>query len=224
MINLLDRIWNLLDEGANAGRERSPFTMLQAATLGLDGAPQVRTVVLRGVDRAARTLMFHTDARSAKAAEIARDGRLALVGCDLANGLQIRAEGVASLRASEAERLAIWRSSRPRTLILYRAPLPPGTPVAEPTDAHPPAAPDGAEIDAMEGFAQFAVIDVRIDAIDWLDLAADGHRRARFVYDAEGGQGAGGAGNAAGIGSTQGVANTRSADGAQGWRGGWVAP
>ncbi|MEK6349470.1 MAG: pyridoxamine 5'-phosphate oxidase family protein [Burkholderia sp.] len=200
MNDLLDRIWTLLDEGANAGRERSPFTMLQAATLGLDGAPQVRTVVLRGVDRTARSLMFHTDARSAKAAEIARDGRIALVGCDLANGLQIRAEGVARLRTDEAERLAIWRASRPRTLILYRAPLPPGTPVAEPADAHPPEAQAGAEPDSMAGFAQFAVIDVRIDAIDWLDLAADGHRRARFAHDAH------------------------DTAGAPGWHGGWVAP
>ncbi|AJK48303.1 pyridoxamine 5'-phosphate oxidase family protein [Burkholderia plantarii] len=191
MTDLCDRIWTLLEEGAGAGRERSPFTMLQAATLGLDGAPKVRTVVLRGADRQARTLMFHTDTRSAKVAELARDARIAMVGCDLANGLQIRVEGTATPRADSAGRLAIWRASRPRTLILYRAPLPPGTPVATPADAQPPAAGDDAPLD---GFAHFAVIDVCVNAIDWLDLSGDGHQRARLVF------------------------------GANGWQAGWIAP
>ncbi len=205
MNDLIDRIWHLLEHGANPGRERSPFTMLQAATLGPDGAPKVRTVVLRGVDRARRTLMFHSDARAAKVAELARDGRIALVGCDLANGLQIRLEGTATPRASEAERLAIWQASRPRTLILYRAPLPPGTPIAAPADAHPPASPEAHDepaVDPLDGFAHFAVIDVRVDAIDWLDLAGDGHRRARFAHDAQ----------------------APAPDAPHGWRGGWVAP
>ncbi|MDN7716666.1 pyridoxamine 5'-phosphate oxidase family protein [Burkholderia gladioli] len=190
MTDLLPRIWTLLAEGANPGRERSPFTMLQLATLGLDGAPKVRTVVLRGVDAGQGSLLFHTDARSAKLAELRRDGRAALVGCDLAGGLQIRVEGTASVLADQARRLAIWQASRPRTLILYRAPLPPGTPVAAPADAHPASASSAAAADdALDGFANFAVIELRAEAIDWLDLAADGHRRARFVREPAGWQG-----------------------------------
>ncbi|MCR1769238.1 Pyridoxine/pyridoxamine 5'-phosphate oxidase [Burkholderia glumae] len=191
MTDPCDRIWTLLEEGAGAGRERSPFTMLQAATLGLDGAPKVRTVVLRGADRQARTLMFHTDARAAKVAELARDARIALVGCDLVNGLQIRVEGTATRRTDTAGRLAIWRASRPRTLVLYRAPLPPGTPVATPADAQPCAAGNDASLD---GFEHFAVFDVHVATLDWLDLSRDGHQRARLVF------------------------------GANGWQAGWIAP
>ena len=47
-----DRLWSCLESGVNA--QRSPFTMVQAATLRLDGAPKVRTIVLRQVSRADR--------------------------------------------------------------------------------------------------------------------------------------------------------------------------
>ncbi|KAF1028976.1 MAG: hypothetical protein GAK40_00699 [Burkholderia plantarii] len=43
MNRILDRVWDCLSAGAHAGRARSPYTMLQAATIALDGAPFVRT-------------------------------------------------------------------------------------------------------------------------------------------------------------------------------------
>jgi pyridoxamine 5'-phosphate oxidase len=47
------------------------------ATLGLDGFPAARTVLLSSVSPSG--FRFHTDARSAKAAELAADSRAALV-------------------------------------------------------------------------------------------------------------------------------------------------
>ncbi len=79
-----------LAEGARDGR--SPFRTPALATLGRDGAPQLRTVVLRGFDPAARSLSIHTDRRSAKVAELAADPRAALhvydaaiIGCNCAS-------------------------------------------------------------------------------------------------------------------------------------------
>ena len=46
------------------------------ATLGLDGRPRIRTVVLRDFDEGAGTLRFHTDRRSEKVSELARDPRI----------------------------------------------------------------------------------------------------------------------------------------------------
>jgi pyridoxamine 5'-phosphate oxidase len=181
MDELFDRIWALLYAGANAGKERSPFSLLQAATLGLDGGPKVRTVVLRRADRAGSSVVFHTDARSEKAAELARDPRIALVGCDLDAGIQIRLEGVARISADLAEREAVWNASRPRTLILYRAPLAPGKPIASPDDAHPSAQCGDAA--SMAGFENFCLIDVHVSSIDYLDLSAAGHVRARFTLE-----------------------------------------
>ncbi|MET3821809.1 pyridoxamine 5'-phosphate oxidase [Burkholderia sp. PvR073] len=177
-----DRLWSCLESGV--GTQRSPFTMVQAATLGLDGAPKVRTIVLRQVSRADRLLAFHTDARSEKVAELRRDPRIAVVANDLDALVQIRAEGVASICDDEAQRRAIWQSSRPHTLVLYRAPLRPGTPIESPEEAHITPSPGEAPIDG--GYRNFCLVHVTVTRIDWLELARGGHRRAVFDVNDDG--------------------------------------
>lgn len=174
-----DRLWSCLESGVNV--QRSPFTMLQAATLGLDGAPKVRTIVLRQVNRVGRVLSFHTDARSAKVAELRRDPRLSIVANDLDALVQIRAEGVVSICDDEAQRRAIWEASRPHTLLLYRAPLPPGTPVVSPEAAHLDSTAPTAD-----GYENFCLIHMTVTRIDWLELARAGHRRAVFDLNERG--------------------------------------
>ncbi|UEP30061.1 MULTISPECIES: pyridoxamine 5'-phosphate oxidase family protein [unclassified Burkholderia] len=177
-----DRLWSCLESGV--GTQRSPFTMVQAATLGLDGAPKVRTIVLRQVSRADRLLAFHTDARSEKVAELRRDPRIAVVANDLDGLVQIRAEGVASICDDEVQRRAIWQSSRPHTLLLYRAPLRPGTPIESPEEAHITPSPGEAPID--DGYRNFCLVHVTVTRIDWLELARGGHRRAVFDVNDDG--------------------------------------
>lgn len=130
LAHVYDRLWSCLESGV--GPQRSPFTMVQAATLGVDGAPKVRTIVLRQASRAEQRLSFHTDARSDKVAELRRDPSIAIVAADLDALVQIRVEGLASICDDDARRRAIWASSRPHTLLLYRAPLRPGTPIDAP--------------------------------------------------------------------------------------------
>ncbi|NIF39740.1 pyridoxamine 5'-phosphate oxidase [Burkholderia sp. Tr-862] len=177
-----DRLWSCLESGV--GTQRSPFTMVQAATLGLDGAPKVRTIVLRQVSRADRLLAFHTDARSEKVAELRRDPRIAVVANDLDALVQIRAEGVASICDDEAQRRAIWQSSRSHTLLLYRAPLRPGTPIDSPEEAHITSSPGTAPTD--DGYRNFCLVHVTVTRIDWLELARGGHRRAVFDVNDDG--------------------------------------
>ncbi|UEP51715.1 pyridoxamine 5'-phosphate oxidase family protein [Burkholderia ambifaria] len=180
-----DRLWSCLESGV--GTQRSPFTMVQAATLGLDGAPKVRTIVLRQVSRADRLLAFHTDARSEKVEELRRDSRIAVVANDLDALVQIRAEGVASICDDEAQRRAIWQSSRPHTLLLYRAPLRPGTPIESPEEAHVTPSPGDAPTD--DGYRNFCFVHVTVTRIDWLELARGGHRRAVFDLNDDGYEG-----------------------------------
>jgi len=180
-----DRLWSCLESGVDT--QRSPFTMMQAATLGLDGAPKVRTIVLRQVSRADRLLAFHTDARSEKVAELRRDPRIAVVANDLDALVQIRAEGVASICDDEAQRRAIWQSSRPHTLLLYRAPLRPGTPIESPEEARVTPNPGDAATD--DGYRNFCLVHVTVTRIDWLELARAGHRRAIFDVNDDGYEG-----------------------------------
>ncbi|SIO72071.1 hypothetical protein SAMN05444172_8455 [Burkholderia sp. GAS332] len=183
MTDIVERVWSLLNAGANAGAMRSPFTMLQAATLGLDGAPKVRTIVLRHVSTERSTLDFHTDARSEKVAQLIVDSRISLVGCDLDSGIQIRVEGNARLSDDVEEKMAVWNGSRPRSLIVYRAPLVPGTAVESPKAAY--ALPSEAQ-GSMAGFENFCLVTVDVRKIDYLDLSSpNGHERATFFREGE---------------------------------------
>ncbi|WP_396331406.1 pyridoxamine 5'-phosphate oxidase family protein [Burkholderia anthina] len=182
-----DRLWSCLESGVSV--QRSPFTMLQAATLGLDGAPKVRTIVLRQVSRADRLLSFHTDVRSEKVAELRRDPRIAIVANDLDALVQIRAEGTVSICDDDAQRRAIWQSSRPHTLLLYRAPLRPGTPIESPAEAHIAASQSPGAALTDDGYRNFCLLHVKLTRIDWLDLARSGHRRAVFDLNDDGYEG-----------------------------------
>lgn len=154
---------------------RSPFHTPTLATLASDGAPSLRTLVLRGFDAPTRTLRLHTDARSTKFAELQRDPRAALHGYDAGAHIQLRLTGEATLHSGDAEAEAAWARATPNSRLVYAQEAAPGTPVADP--ALPPFTGDAR--------VHFATIALRFHSLEWLWLAASGHRRARFTWDGE---------------------------------------
>lgn len=168
------RVFERLEQ---APATRSPLNFLQMATSGLDGAPQVRTIVLRGSSAHAGTVSFVTDIRSQKIAEIRNDPRVSLLGYDNTAMVQIRMSGVAEIVTDANERRGMWTALKGRTLVLFDAPLAPGTPIDGAGSAlHPGDGAQGPE----EPFERFALVRVRIDTLDWLDLAAEPHQRGLY--------------------------------------------
>ncbi|MCY1299129.1 Pyridoxine/pyridoxamine 5'-phosphate oxidase [compost metagenome] len=156
-----------VDQGPN------PFRLMQAATLGLDSFPKVRTVVLRKADRESGTLCFHTDLRSDKFAELQRDPRISMVGMDSIRNVQIRIEGDARLITTGQDRDAAWQASRMHSRRLYQGRIPPGTPLESPSQAYAEMAPD-------QGFEHFCLVVVSIHRLEWLDVSTETHQRALF--------------------------------------------
>ncbi len=152
---------------------RSAFHTPTLATIGSDGAPSLRTLVLRGFDAASRTLRLHTDRRAAKAAEIIAEPRVALHAYDAGQRIQLRLRGLASLHSDDDLAAAGWNASRDFSRMCYAIQPGPGQPIAE-----PPPAPT----DAEAGRTHFAVIRMVFDELEWLWLAAEGHRRARISW------------------------------------------
>lgn len=152
---------------------RSPLHTPTLASIGLDGAPRARTLVLRGFDAATRMLRLHSDNRSDKFAELSRAPRCALHGYDPAAQIQLRLEGTATLHTEDAVADAGWAASRNFSRMCYAIEPAPGSPIAA-----PPAAPR----DEHAGRAHFGVILLCIQRLEWLWLAAEGHRRARFDW------------------------------------------
>lgn len=167
--------WSMLEDAVT--QRQAAFHQASLASCGADGWPEARTVVLRAAHRAARTVRFHTDLRSPKAAALAADPRCTVLFYDHANKIQLRLKGRAALNHDDAVAAELWRAMRTFSKACYAQPIGPSALIAE---------PDGAEgatekVDA-NGFVNFVSVSVLIESMDWLFLRAHGHRRALICY------------------------------------------
>ncbi len=168
----LSQAFALLSRGV--ADRRHAFHTPTLATVRPDGAPEARTLVLRGFEPKERCIRLHSDARAGKVAELRAEPRCALHFYDAKAGLQMRLGATASAHeGADSAADAAWAASREFSRMCYAIEPAPGTPVPAPPDA---------PRDAEAGRAHFAVILLRFDRLEWLDLAASGHRRARFDW------------------------------------------
>ncbi len=167
---VLAEAFALLAEGAED--PGSAWRNMTLATVDAALAPQARTVVLRGLDRAARVLEVHTDRRSAKFDQVQRHPRVALHGWDAARAVQLRANGIAVLHVADETSRAAWARLRPQSRATYAVDPGPGHPLARPGEAG-----TGADAEAV-----FCVMHIRLDALEFLHLGQGSHRRARFIW------------------------------------------
>jgi hypothetical protein len=170
--------WRLLARGV--ADRRSPFHHPVVATIGLDGRPRARTVILRGCDPVVRLLRFHTDMRSQKTVEIRGDARVAMHFYDAGAKIQIRVDGIATLHGEDAAADAAWAGSRLFSRQCYGVTPGPGQPIAEGGDF---SLPKTTEEGVAAGRANFIAVHVKVERLEWLYLAAAGHRRAVFDWD-----------------------------------------
>jgi hypothetical protein len=146
------------------------------ATLAADGEPDARTVVLREVDSAAQRLVIYTDARASKVQQLKARPSATLVLWSRRLGWQLRLRVHGEVLTDGLAVTSRWASLRATPAARdYLSPLAPGA--ALPTDGGPQPAEDR---------AHFALIEARVQHIDWLELHRDGHRRASFDGDGAG--------------------------------------
>lgn len=155
-------------ELAAAARQRDHgFRLMGLATVNGDAA-DLRTVVLREVLTAQRTLLFFTDARSPKVAQLQAHPAATLMVWCARLGWQLRLRVRLEVETSGLAVSSRWaRLSLTPAALDYMAPLPPGSALDR-------LLPERASR------AQFAVVSAQVQAIDWLELHAAGHRRAQF--------------------------------------------
>ena len=181
MGSLLTEAWLEL-ERATLDR-RHGFHVPTLATAALDGAPCARSVVLRRVVGEVGEIVCHTDVRSAKVAEIAREPRVAwhFYAPDLK--LQLRIAATAEFHATGPRADEGWARSALSSRRCYLAPRAPGAECDRPS----PNLPEGildrrpTEEETVPARANFGVVVTHATAIDWLYLGSAGHQRARFT-------------------------------------------
>jgi len=180
-----DWLSSLATELAAAAEQGDPAgPWVQLATVGLDGAPAVRTVVYRGQHGGA--LLFTSDARATKVRHIAHEPRVELAWNFAHTRTQFRVAGkMVAVVADSADaglaqaRRAVWRALSDDVRAGFVG-GPPGRPLDEPrlTGRAPPAdeAPP----------KTFALLVLWPERVDQVELRPQPHRRTLHAKDAAG--------------------------------------
>jgi pyridoxamine 5'-phosphate oxidase len=174
-------IWQRITRG-KADR-KSPFHNPVVGTA--DGS--MRVMVLRNVNVETSTIRFHTDMRSGKIAKIGDKAPVSVLFYDAQAKVQIRASGIGRIEQSGETADSAWARSPNTSRRCYLAHTGPGTIVDAPTSGLPEryetTIPTLEETEA--GRANFAILLITLNRLEWLYLAHDGHRRAAFERDGD---------------------------------------
>ena len=146
------------------------------ATVGTDGTPQVRTVVLRAFDPETRTLQVHADRRSAKIPELNANPHATLHVYDAAKDVQLRLSCRATVHCSGPVHDRAWAAKHPASRAYYTLTATPGDPIRSPDEG------EFASGQGDRGKENFAVLEIEILRLEWLYIGEEGHRRARFRW------------------------------------------
>lgn len=144
-----------------------------------------RSVVLRRTDVSTRSLVFHTDRRSAKVMHIRSNASVSLLFYDRQFKAQLSILAKASVVLQGPLFEEIWNTESASSLRTYLAPSAPGQDSLKPNCNLPESVvgrvPSRREL--QEAIDNFAVIRCDVTSADWLLLQRDGNLRARFDYD-----------------------------------------
>ena len=174
-----DKIWSMLD---NAIKDRgSPFRIPVFICGGQDDFDG-RIVVLRKSDRENNIIQYHSDIRSNKIAKLKLNKNAAMLFYDKEEKIQVRLKVECIVNHENDITKQSWLKTGHMSRKCYLVDNGPGTESPSPTSGLKP------ELDNFEftmeqseaGYKNFTVIQCRIKTMEWLYLAAKGHRRAKF--------------------------------------------
>ncbi len=141
-----------------------------------------RIVVLRKSDRENNLLQFHTDFRSPKVETLKNNNKASLLFYDKEEKIQLRVKVNCEINNQNSITEESWKKTQHISRRCYLTDSPPGTSSENPTSGMISKLEDfDYTMDqSEEGFKNFTVIKCNIRSIEWLYLAAKGHRRAMF--------------------------------------------
>ena len=182
-INLiLDEIWSLLQRGV---ADRNEDFRLPVVIVSSTDSAEGRVVVLRGAFKDKNILRFHTDFRSSKIKSLKENKKIYFVFYNKKRKIQVRAEGIAIVHKDNEITKEAWTKTQMMSRKCYLSPQAPGDFI---NDSASDLSKDmGNEIPTYEqseiGYKNFCVIESKIKSFEWLYLASQGHRRAKFMLD-----------------------------------------
>ena len=165
--DIRQRIWVELQRATHDRHHEWRTPVL--ATVASDGLPGARTVVLRRADAGSASLAFYTDSRSPKVAELMAAPHACFVFWSKRLSWQLRVQAHITVQTSGPQVDEVWKRMRQSPAAGdYLAAAAPGA-----------LLPGASELPAPAGLQHhLAIVTAQVLAIDWLELARTGHRRA----------------------------------------------
>ena len=174
-----NKYWSMLDDAVT--NRASPFRIpvfMCSHQNEIDG----RIVVLRKSDRGNNLLQFHTDLRSPKVDILKKNNKASLLFYDKEEKIQLRVKVDCEINNQNSITEESWKKTQHISRRCYLTDNPPGTTSKNPTSGMISKLEDFDYTmeQSEEGYKNFTVIKCKIISIEWLYLAAKGHRRAKF--------------------------------------------
>jgi len=173
------KIWSMLDDAVT---NRSSQFRIPVFICGDQSDFDGRIVVLRKSDQTNNLLQFHSDIRSDKIPKLKNNKKASMLFYDKEEKIQVRLKVECIINHDNEITKLSWKKTGHISRKCYLVDNGPGTESPAPTSGLKPEL-DNFEFtmkQSEEGYKNFTVIQCKIKSIDWLYLAAKGHRRARF--------------------------------------------
>ena len=174
-----NKIWLMLD---NAIKDRGSHFRIPVFICGSQDDFDGRIVVLRRSDQENNIIQYHSDIRSNKIAKLKSNKNASMLFYDKEEKIQVRLKVECTINHDNEITKESWLKTGHMSRKCYLVDNGPGTDSPSPTSGLKP------ELDNFEftmeqseaGYKNFTVIQCRIKSMEWLYLAAKGHRRAKF--------------------------------------------
>ena len=179
LTEIKNKIWSMLD---NAIKDRSSPFRIPVFICGNQDDLDGRIVVLRKSDQSNNLVQYHSDIRSNKITKLKNNKNAAMVFYDKEEKIQVRLKVECTVNHKNDITKESWLKTGHMSRKCYLVNDGPGTNSNTPTSGLKPEL-DNFEFtmeQSEEGYQNFTVIQCKIKDIEWLYLAAKGHRRAKF--------------------------------------------
>ena len=176
------KIWSMLE---NAVTNTSSQFRIPVFICGDQKDFDGRIVVLRKSDQTKNLLQFHSDIRSEKIDKLKNNKNASMLFYDKEEKIQVRLKVECIINHNNKITKESWSKTGHISRKCYLVDNGPGTESQAPTSGLKPEF-DNYEFtmeESEQGYKNFTVIQCKIKSIEWLYLAAKGHRRARFEID-----------------------------------------
>jgi len=176
------KLWSLLTE---AVKDRDSEFRTPIFICGNDTDIDGRVVVLRKADQKNNFIQFHSDIRSSKIEKIKKNPNCSVLFYGKKEKIQLRLKTECEVNFNNEITKESWKKTGHVSRKCYLVTNGPGTVSEKPTSGLNGKFDnfDFTKEESEEGYKNFSVIKCKIKSIEWLYLAAKGHRRALINFE-----------------------------------------